>query len=185
MSANDYKAIYYEFWKDYFDLNNISIDDFTVKLLFKPKEIQKDISGITCFESELKKEFYIELVEFNTAYAKNTYKPYVINNKRCLYKYIPYTQKETYKIVRVSERTGPYEVIFIPFFDLELVMEKYVRDEKKELKEELNLTMLEDAPLNSMTIRDFYCIINNVPLSRNKWLNELINQGINFKNQKT
>lgn len=64
-------------------------------------------------------------------------------------------------------------------------MEKYVRDEKKELKEELNLTMLEDASLNSMTIRDFYCIINNVPLSRNKWLNELINQGINFKNQKT
>lgn len=35
----------------------------------------------------------------------------------------------------------------------------------------------EDAHYTSMTIRDIYCMLQNVPLSNKKWLNQLIDKG--------
>lgn len=35
----------------------------------------------------------------------------------------------------------------------------------------------EDAHYTSMTIRDIYCMLQNVPLSNKKWLNQLITKG--------
>jgi hypothetical protein len=35
----------------------------------------------------------------------------------------------------------------------------------------------EDANANQMTMRDYYCMLQNVPLSNKRWLNELINEG--------
>ena len=52
-------------------------------------------------------------------------------------------------------------------------------DNKKineELFEELELAGAEDTPFSSMTIRDFYCILHNVPKTRQKWLNDLIKE---------
>jgi len=36
----------------------------------------------------------------------------------------------------------------------------------------------EDTHMSAMTLRDHYCIENNVPLSNKKWLNDLIKEGL-------
>lgn len=43
--------------------------------------------------------------------------------------------------------------------------------------EEQPFTEKEDNHYAQMTIRDIYCIVNNVPLSNKKWLNTLIGEG--------
>ena len=44
-------------------------------------------------------------------------------------------------------------------------------------EEELPFTEKDDAHYAQMTIRDIYCIVNKVPLSNKKWLNNLIDEG--------
>lgn len=43
---------------------------------------------------------------------------------------------------------------------------------------------LEDDHYTKMTIRDLYCMLQNVPLSNKKWLNQLIQKGKSWQNQK-
>lgn len=44
----------------------------------------------------------------------------------------------------------------------------------------------EDSHYSAMTMRDYYCIKHNVPMSNKEWLNDLIEKGIKWqqKNQK-
>jgi len=43
---------------------------------------------------------------------------------------------------------------------------------------------MDDDHYTKMTIRDLYCIMQNVPLSNKKWLNQLIHKGKQWQNQK-
>ena len=77
----------------------------------------------------------------------------------------------------------------IPFSALELVYDfseqgkvapAYVPDPyTNEVDDDLDLddVSASDAHFNAMTIRDIYCIYQNVPLSNKSWLNELIRKG--------
>lgn len=42
----------------------------------------------------------------------------------------------------------------------------------------------EDNHYSSMTIRDLYCMLQNVPMSNKKWLNQLISKGKQWQQQK-
>ncbi len=47
--------------------------------------------------------------------------------------------------------------------------------------EEFMIFSSEDDNLSKMTIRDKYCITQNVPFTNKQWLNDLIKKGIKWK----
>ena len=59
--------------------------------------------------------------------------------------------------------------------------EEYEKVDMAAFDEELPFTEKDDAHYAQMTIRDIYCIVNNVPLSNKKWLNNLIGEGKEWK----
>lgn len=181
--AHNYTQDFIEFWDNYFVENNIDSPKFTTRLLFKPKEWDGEKQGITFFESELPKKgetIYIELVitDMNGKYISN-----LKDNYRSLYK-LEYRPSSEYDVFnRISKKTKvPYEVIGVEYEQLTLCLEKsiiYIDDKEKidnNLFETLELQAMEDSPFGSMTIRDFYCILHNVPKTRQKWLNDLIKE---------
>jgi len=180
--AQDHVDEFIEMWDNYFVENNIDDSKFTTRLIFKPKEWNGEKQGITFFESEKPKEgevLYIELVttDINGKYISN-----VKNNCRSLYK-LEYRPTSEYDIFnRISLKKIPYKVIGVEYEQLILCLEKsitHIDDKKKidnNLLETLELQTMEDSPFGSMTIRDFYCILHNVPKTRQKWLNDLIKE---------
>lgn len=56
-------------------------------------------------------------------------------------------------------------------------------DETESLLSEM-FTELEDQHYSALTIRDLYCILQNVPMSQKKWLNSLITKGKEWQQQK-
>ena len=180
--AQDYTQDFIELWDSYFVENNIDSSKFTTRLLFKPKEWNGEKQGITFFESELPKEgevLYIELVANNMI---GGYVSYLKDNHRCLYKleYRPISEYDTFD--RVSLKKTPYKVIAVKHEQLTLCLEKsitYIDDEEKineKVLEGLERDAMEDAAFSTMTIRDFYCILHNVPKTRQEWLNDLIKE---------
>lgn len=180
--AHDYVQDFIEFWDNYFVESNIDSSKFTTRLIFKPKEWNGEKLGITFFESEMPKEeetLYIELV---TTDINGKYIPNVKNNCRSLYKleYRPTSEYDVFN--RTSKANVPYKVIAVTYEQLTLCLEKsiiYIDDEKKISNDALELLereAMEDSPFGSMTIRDFYCILHNVPKTRQKWLNDLIKE---------
>ena len=180
--AHDHAQDFIELWDNYFVENNIDSSKFTTRLLFKPKEWNGEKQGITFFESELPKEgeaIYIELVitDMNGKYISN-----LKDNYRSLYK-LEYRPSSEYDVFnRTSKANVPYKVIAVAYEQLTLCLEKsitYIDDEKKISDDALELLereAMEDSPFNSMTIRDFYCILHNVPKTRQEWLNNLIKE---------
>lgn len=167
-------------WEDYFKENGIDKELFTTKLVFKPKEWDKKEYAVTFFLNELPKKNevkYIELIQTDRNKKENT--PLINNNKRFLYKLV-YRPIEEYTLFkRMSSSNKEYEVCAIKYKQLELHLDKKISNVNEEVinedfLNELELASAEDAPFNSMTIRDFYCILHNVPKTRQKWLNKLI-----------
>lgn len=180
--AQDHVEEFIDLWDNYFVENSIDSSKFTVRLLFKPREWNGDKQGITFFESEMPKEGEVKYIELVTTDCSGNYISHVVNTNRRLYK-LEYRPTSEYDIFeRISSQKKPYKVIAVEYEQLTLCLEKsitHIDDNKKiseELLEELELAGAEDVPFSSMTLRDFYCILHNVPKTRQTWLNNLIKE---------
>ncbi len=174
MNIADLKNEFIDFWNDYFQNKNIDTNNFTIRLLFSPKELEPKELGVTFFKNELPEignTLYFELVN---KHGNNVF-PYLKEQKRVLY-CIKGKKLEEYKTIKRTSKSGEeFNVYFIPFRELSICScsNNNVDDNIEELTE-LDIINLEDKSLNQMTVRDLYCILHNVPASKTRWLNELI-----------
>lgn len=161
------------------------------KVCYKPKDKIERI--IRMFPSELTRgDVYIELVDFE---------------------YTPlYTPRRLYKLTHRGDFNTAYESIegasgmsfIVPFSALNLVVDlgaaipstpapwdtPRLSSSTEAVPSELTFDSEEqeigdvDAHYNTMTLRDYYCITQNVPLSQKSWLNNLIKEGQKWQQQK-
>jgi hypothetical protein len=186
--AKNHADKFVEFWDEYFIKNKIGDPLFTTRLVFYPKEWKGEKQGITLFRDELPKEgevLYIELT--NNEMGTSVYTPYGIEKGvRCLYKLEHNVNAETEydAFDRVSKSTNtPYKVIGVSIEQLTLCSERLLKhnvEEKKEISKNLldsiAIADLPDLQFSSMTMRDFYCILHNIPMTTKMWLNDLIKE---------
>ena len=176
MNVADLKNEFIDFWNNYFQVKSIDKDNFTIRLLFSPKELEPNELGVTFFKNELPEinnRLYFELVNKR---GNNVF-PYLKGQKRILY-CIEGKKLEEYRTIKRTSKSGEeFNVYFIPFRELNICSssDDNVNDNIEELTE-LDIINLEDKSLSQMTVRDLYCILHNVPMSKTKWLNELIKQ---------
>lgn len=167
-----YKAEILEEIRDYHqglieDLG-ISRNDFQMKMPFYDKTA-RNVVGI--FASEFKKEkgFYFELItrEFEAADEHRTV--YKIPFNSAFEEEYEVNEKGSYLVpleeLRVVNRSsvaisGPSAIVDIPKPTPTVAYKAPAS--------------MEDAPYAEMTIRDFYAIFTNKPVSKRAWLNELI-----------
>lgn len=163
-----------EFWENYFKLNNIVNPYFSAKLLYKDSDYEE--MAIRLFKSELEQQngIYVELFNFKGER----------NSPRVLY-LLPYNknwekESDDYQL-RIS-KDGTVKTYAVKFKNLvnlsEINFEFSANNANFEVPDEF-----EDEHQSKMTIRDLYCIINQVPLSNKNFLNDLIKQGVKWKNQ--
>lgn len=164
-----------KFWEPLFDKIGISNPYFVSKFCYKP---QNEIYYvIRLFKSELSKKdtIYIELQDADGNFFENDY--------RILYKldynpnweneYSKVPNKDSYIIKKTQLQlvNKTQKNSLFPIIDTEK-LEKIEIEELKSKYSKENLK--EEEPLERLTIRDLYCIIQNKPLSNKEWLNNLI-----------
>ena len=161
------------------------------KVCYKPKDKPERV--IRMFPSELSRgDIYLELVDFD-------YQPLFF--PRRLYKLV---NRADYAVIYDKVEGASGVSFIVPFSALTLVhdlgtsvpevpapwhtprvspsIEPPTIGATIEAEEELEDR---DEHYNTMTLRDHYCIVQNVPLSGKTWLNNLIKEGIKWQqNQK-
>jgi hypothetical protein len=150
-----------EYHKETFTALNITSPIFAIKMQYYSKAL--DAQVISFFESELtnKQPTYIELTDknFNVFPERKLY----------VFKHNPHFKEE---LIAVGDNVVRYEMLVDE-------LEEIVLEEEEEEKTFFDIPNPDDDPLfSTMTIRDFYAIFHNKPVSRRPFLNELI------KNQK-
>lgn len=207
-------AEYRAFWQPLFDNMGLSNPCFGAKLCYLGKEFSNDgsrVPGIRFFPSELNNgvDYYTELFDWD----QNRFDPANRTLYRLRYNPNWQSEPDKY-IEMVSEklptstfavRLSDLEVInrtdakaLVP----ELVTPKTVlsndmgslfgstvassNDDAFDAEEQMSemFSDKEDNHYSSMTIRDLYCMLQNVPMSNKKWLNQLISKGKQWQQQK-
>lgn len=186
------------FWETYFNHHDIIDAKFGAKLGYMGKEFGEPRELCVRFfpnEIDSGKDFYLELFDWD----QNLYH----EGERVLYrhKWDP-AWRETGKYADVIVASLSTPTFAIRVSDLEEVNRSPITAafpviEKKNSKnddiglftalEEEHSEMFieqEDDHYTKMTIRDIYCIMNEVPLSNKKWLNNLIKKGTEWKMKK-
>lgn len=201
-------AEYRPFWQPLFDNMGLSNPLFGAKLCYLGKEFANDGSRELClrfFPSELNngQDYYTELFNWD----QDRYYP----EKRILFrlKFDPEWQKNTHKYVEVPSDKMSTSTYAVRLSDLEMINTTSataltptlvkpesgatlfsapgVADKKDPFDEESLSEMFtekEDQHYSSMTMRDLYCMLQNVPLTNKKWLNQLIEKGTQWQQQK-
>lgn len=190
---------YRPFWQPLFEHLEVSNPVFGAKLCYLGKEFSNDGSRVPCvrfFPNELNtgQDYYTELFDWD----QNRHDP----THRTLYR-LPYNsnwQMQKDKYVEVTSDKLPTSTFAIKLSDFELVnkteakalypdividkqpvLEVKTTEHSFDAFNENEFTdmysELEDNHYSSMTIRDLYCVMQNVPLSNKKWLNQLIEKG--------
>lgn len=202
-------AEYRPFWQPLFENMGLSNPIFGAKLCYLGKEFSTDGTRVPCvrfFPNELNmgQDYYTELFDWDQNRFDAT--------NRTLYRlpYNPNWQKESEKYIEVPSDKLPTSTYAVRLSDMELVN----RTDAKALYPEIatkstiakatlfsapgetsedpfNESELsdmfsdkEDNHYSSMTIRDLYCMLQNVPMSNKKWLNQLIEKGKQWQQQK-
>lgn len=184
-----------EFWEPAFNTLGLARPYFTVKVMYKPKEAPELICRL--FPSELTKgDVYLEMVDFD---YNHLFQP------RRLYKL---KHNPDFSKIFKGQETSAGLSYTVPLSALELIQEGSVMVTRKGTlvetpvyssapnptsppvssapQPELFAFAEEeiadaDAHYNTMTIRDYYCIQQNVPKSHKAWLNQLIKEGIQWQ----
>jgi len=198
-SFSDLTEEYYPFWESVFKALKIDDPMFRVKLCYNSKEwsnMEKFLST-RFFENELDKgiDVFIEVCDWNANYFEPMF--------RKLYR-VKYDKhwRDSGKFKLVKKEIKSWA---IKMSDLELInttpltaekpenINKIIGDNIEESTEEKNEMPSEKISLEelmqgddhqtAMTIRDLYCIIQNVPMSHKPWLNELVKQGRKWQNK--
>lgn len=187
-------AEYAPFWQNLFTNMGISNPKFGAKLCYMGKEFgETRLECVRFWENELScgQDFYVELFDWDKEhYDRANRKLYrLVNNPNWKLNPKKYVDVETsydgktsttyaikltdLELVNSTPVTARYaEIVSIPSFP--------------ELEEELPGGMYsekEDSHYSAMTMRDYYCIKHNVPLSNKTWLNDLIKQGKAYGNK--
>lgn len=191
--TNDLKT----FWEPLFDHMGLASPIFGAKLGYNGKEFGEPRQEcVRFFPNELAngQDYYLELFNWDQdLYHKG---------QRILYrhKFDP-NWKSSDKYVEVIAGKLATPTYAIRISDLEVVNVSPVtaaRPEVKTAAEIITGTSASDDPFDEesftemfsegdddhyskMTIRDLYCMLQNVPLSNKSWLNKLIEQGVKFK----
>jgi len=200
-------AEYRTFWQPLFDNMGLSNPKFGAKLCYMGIEFSNDGTRVPCvrfFPNELNsgQDYYLELFDWN----QNYYDP----QHRTLYrlKFNPNWSLETSKYVEVLSDKLPTSTYTVKLSDFDLVNRTDARALTPEIsskpaflgnaidnddatglfnmEEELSELFVDkdDNHYSSMTIRDLYCMLQNVPMSNKKWLNQLISKGKQWQQQK-
>jgi hypothetical protein len=167
--------------------SNIESDKFpfSVKLCYKDNSSFNKYPTVRFFEKELDNQdgFYVECIDWNgnpsddgnpsTSMDRKLYKlncdPHWRNNPT---RYKPY---ELSKPGTFSYAVKVQDLV-------ELSVQPITPSQEVEETEDI-IFEKEDAPMSAKTMRDEYCMLNNVPMSNKKWLNDLITFN-NGRNQK-
>jgi len=192
-SFNDLTIEFYPFWKPLFEKIGESNPAFKSKLCYNSAEFiveGEKQPAIRFFQSELNSghDMYIELCNWDY----NFYEPMF----RKLYKLKADPTWETQSDKYVQSNNARHVTYAVKLADLELVNETSITkatpqfEEEKEASSKAESTHSmeeedysdlyrekEDAHPTTMTMRDKYCMIQNVPLTNKPWLNDLIKQG--------
>jgi hypothetical protein len=186
MNVKELTAKYAPFWQSLFTNMGISSPKFGAKLCYNGKEFGEERHPCVRFwPSELScgQDFYIECFDWDQEhYDRANRKLYRLNNN-------PNWKLNHNKYVEVE--TSPETITYaVKLSDLELVNSTPVTAAYAEVvaapsfmdepEEEFSgmFSEKEDTHMSAMTLRDHYCIENNVPLSNKKWLNDLIKEGL-------
>lgn len=192
-------AEYRPYWQPVFESIGVANPLFTAKLCYMGKEFPADgvrVPVIRLFPSELNagQDFYTELFDWD----QNHYEPMY----RQLYrlKFNPNWKNEPNVYVEAnSDKIGSTYIIRLSDFELvnstsvtsygpEITNGKktmvtsagtFTTNTDEDLFDEDLFSSLdiEDDHYSKMTIRDLYCVMQNVPMSNKKWLNSLITKG--------
>lgn len=174
----DRNALYYEKNDEHADYHALLLEDLGVdRQSFKIKTLYPNSKGIDCvniFEHEFNKPngFYVEIVDWKD------FEPF--DSKRTIYR-VP--DNPTFKDDYENGDKG-YRV---PLSELKAVnpvaavisgassVKPDIKTTPSYMKSEpFSLTENEDIAYTEMTIRDFYAIYHNKPVSKRNWLNKLI-----------
>lgn len=184
------------FWQPLFDNMGVNNPTFGAKLGYLGKEFTeggKRVPAVRFFPNELSSgnDYYLELYDWD----QNFYHP----EARVLYrlKFDADWKSQTDKFVEVPSDKLPVPTYAIKISDLEIVNTTPATAKYPEMAEAKGMipelaglfdeeeedlyTEKEDDHYTKMTVRDLYCIMQNVPLSNKKWLNSLINKGREWK----
>jgi hypothetical protein len=164
------------------------------------------VPAVRFFRNELTKgDIYFEIFNFDNTLYYGTRRLYKLNHNPFFeadtvnYKKINHPTFETYAVKMTDFELineSPMTALF-PEFHVKTVAEpttvkSYGKSESGALVEEKPeakidnpaitssfpiLEEFEDANANQMTMRDYYCMLQNVPMSNKKWLNQLISEG--------
>ena len=185
---------YAPFWENLFTNMGISNPKFGAKLCYMGKEFgETRLECVRFWGSELSsgQDFYVEMFDWDKEhYDRVNRKLYrLVNNPNWKLNPSKYVEVETssdgktnttyavrssdLELVNSTSVTARYaEVITAPSFGYE--------------EEEMPGGMYsekEDTHYSAMTMRDYYCIKHNVPLSNKTWLNDLIKQSKSYVNK--
>lgn len=183
-------AEYSPFWQNLFTNMGISSPRFGAKLCYMGKEFgESRVECVRFWSSELScgQDFYVELFDWDKEhYDRANRKLYrLVNNPNWALNAVKYVPVETSSDGKTSTTYA------IRLSDLELVNSTpvtaayaevvkpplHVAEEIEEMFPGGMYSEKEDSHYSAMTMRDYYCIKHNVPLSNKAWLNELITQG--------
>jgi len=182
---------YLPFWQNLFNHMGISSPKFGSKLCYMGKEFGDErVECVRFWASELScnQDYYIEMFDWDQEhYDRKNRKLYrLVNN--------PNWKLNTKKYVEVETSIEGRNTYAVRLSDLELVNSTTVTSAyadvitiEEESEEDLFPGMYsekEDSHFSAMTMRDYYCVKQNVPLSNKEWLNDLIKTGIEWQQKK-
>jgi len=182
---------YLPFWQNLFNHMGISSPRFGSKLCYMGKEFGEErVECVRFWASELSsnQDFYIEMFDWDQEnYDRKNRKLYrLVNN--------PNWKLNTKKYVEVETSVEGRNTYAVRLSDLELVNSTPVTSAyadvitiEEESEDDLFPGMYsekEDSHFSAMTMRDYYCVKQNVPMSNKEWLNDLIKTGIEWQQKK-
>jgi len=166
---------------------------FLAKLCYLGKEFNPRVECVRFFQSELQNEagLYIELYDWDFNFFHD--------KERVLY-YLPYnphwkSETDTYKEVVTTTGKSAMSTFAVKLSDLKVINRTSassavpivasevptkpvsIEDMFDEAKLSDMFSEQEDDHYTKMTIRDLYCMLQNIPMSNKKWLNQLISKG--------
>ena len=182
---------YLPFWQNLFNHMGISSPRFGSKLCYMGKEFGEErVECVRFWASELSsnQDFYIEMFDWDQEhYDRKNRKLYrLVNNANW--------KLNTLKYVEVETSVEGRNTYAVRLSDLELVNSTPVTSAYadvitivEESEDDLFAGMYsekEDSHFSAMTMRDYYCVKQNVPMSNKEWLNDLIKTGIEWQQKK-
>lgn len=204
-------AEYKPFWQPLFDNMGLRNPTFGAKLGYLGKEFSSDGKRVPCvrfFPNELSSgnDYYLELFDWDQNHYEAEY--------RVLFrlKYNENWKTDS-RFVEVPSDKLPVPTYAIRLSDLEVVNRSSVKSLYPEMsgRPELSSTTFssllgadaekqpdlfneeeldemysekEDDHYTKMTMRDLYCMLQNVPMSNKSWLNQLITKGNQWQQKK-